>query len=256
MTKYEPPAASMRGQGQKNRVARKGNPAFTKFTDIENFKYYPKLFDPEEMVYITEKVHGTSVRYARLPMVVDSVWKRVKRFFGRLPELEFCYGSRNVQLQHDRGKVFYAQNVYATMAARLEIESRLEPGEALYGEIVGDGIQKGYTYGCGQGVWDFYAYDVKVDGRYLDMPAFVRWCTDRGVKRVSQLYVGPLGECDLDELRSGESHVLGPDGQTTQPVREGIVIKPVVEKACYMGRKVLKYLNDTYLLDKENTDFH
>lgn len=256
ITKYEPPASSFRGQGQKQGRRRRGNPDFIKYTDIENYKYYPKLFEPEDLVYITEKIHGTSVRYAMLPTSVDSLWRRVRKLFRRLPKYEFCYGSRNVQLQSGRGTVYYDQDVYAIIAQRLMVEDWLEPGEALYGEIVGSGIQKGYTYGCSEGDWDFYAYDVRVGEKYLDMPAFKRWCSRRGVKRVPQLYEGPMSGADLDELRSGESLVLGSDGGAAQPVREGIVIKPVVEERCYMGRKVLKHLNDEYLLDKENTDFH
>ena len=38
--------------------------------------------------------------------------------------------------------------------------------------------------------------------------------------------------------------------------REGIVIRPVVERSDKCGRVILKFLNIAYLLDKNNTDFH
>ncbi len=257
ITKHEPPTSAFQGQSQKHRQKRKGNPDFLKYTDIENYKYYPRIFEDDEDVYITEKIHGTSVRYAMLPMAVNSLWKRAKKLLRLLPQYEFCYGSRNVQLQFDKGKLFYENDVYAEIAKRLGIEDILLPGEALYGEIVGSGIQKGYTYGCSEGEWDFYAYDVKVDGRYLDMPAFIRWVGKHGIKRVPLIYTGPMQSCDLDELRSGPSAILNIfNNEPVQDVREGIVIKPAVETQCYMGRKVLKHLNDTYLLDKTNTDAH
>ncbi len=257
VTKYEPPTSAFQGQSTKHRQARKGNPDFLKYTDIENYKYYPRIFEDDEEVYITEKIHGTSVRYALLPTAVNSFWRRIKKFLHLLPQYEFCYGSRNVQLQFDKGKLFYDNDVYAEIAKRLGIEDILLPGEALYGEIVGSGIQKGYTYGCSEGELDFYAYDVKVDGRYLDMPAFIRWVGKHGIKRVPLIYTGKMEFCNLDNARSGPSTIRDiHTNKAVQDVREGVVIKPVVETLCFMGRKVLKLMNDDYLLDKENTDHH
>lgn len=256
VTKYEPPASSFQGLGQRNRKVPKGNPNFLKYTDIENFKYYPTLFGPKDVIQVTEKIHGTSVRYANLPMAVNSFWKRVKKFVHLLPQYEFCYGSRNVQLQFEKDRVYYTENVYSIIAKKLQIEGLLQPGTALYGEIVGSGIQKGYSYGLGEGQWDFYAYDVKVDGEYLDFPQFKRWCRNANIKTVPLIFLGELMDADLAVLRAGPSTILGSDSKPVQAVREGIVIKPVVEERCHMGRKVLKYLNDEYLLDDSNTDNH
>jgi hypothetical protein len=41
-----------------------------------------------------------------------------------------------------------------------------------------------------------------------------------------------------------------------QKVREGVVLRPVVETKCHIGRKVLKLISDDYLLREDNTDFH
>ena len=65
------------------------------------------------------------------------------------------------------------------------------------------------------------------------------------------LYEGRRGDADLDGFRTGAS-ILAP---YAQPVIEGIVIKPIVEQASYMGRKVLKHINDEYLL-KNQSDNH
>ncbi len=257
VTKYEPPHQVPQGM-QGRAMVRKGNPDFTKFTDIANFKYYPTLFADDEPLYITEKLHGTSVRYANLPIHANTLWKKARKFWGYVrnrPVFEFCYGSRNVQLQ-DGGKQYYQGNIYSKVAKELELRGALRPGEALYGEIIGSGIQKGFAYGHGEGEHTFFAYDVKVDGKYLDAWAFREWCASHVIKTVPLLVMdAPRKEVDLDGMTHGPSVVIGTGNQPVQPVREGIVIKPMIEEQGYMGRKVLKHINTDYLL-KEQTEYH
>jgi len=249
--KYEPPESSVPGQMRTNGQQAKRNPHFHKYTDIENFKNYNHLFQAGDAVYITEKLHGTSARYGMLPTASDKWWKKLLKFFKLLPEFEFCYGSRNIQLQSTvRKKVFYDTNVYAKIAKQQSLHTVLQPGEVLYGEIVGDGIQKDYTYGCEDGEHQFYAYDVMIDGRYLDAIDFRDWCRLRGIKPVPMLYLGQWDQKIADKLRGGDSEIGG------QKVREGVVIKPTQEAVTYAGRKVLKYINDDYLLLKDQTDYH
>jgi RNA ligase (TIGR02306 family) len=250
ITKYEPPEETIPGPMRAGQQSKR-NPNFKKYTDIENFKFHTNLFKDGDMVYVTEKLHGTSARYGMLPTANDRWWKKLLKFFGLLPAFEFCYGSRNIQLQSTiRKKVFYDTNVYGEIAHKLELHQRLKPGEVLYGEIVGDGIQKNYTYGCKAGEHEFYAYDVMVDGEFLNSDEFCAWCDHRGIKRVPMMYVGRWDPQIVDKLRCGDSTVGG------QKVREGVVIKAAREETGYVGRKVLKYINDDYLLQKDATDFH
>lgn len=251
ITKYEPPVRSTPGLLRGNMLSpKKGNPDFRKYTDIENFKYYNTLFTPEDRVRVSEKLHGTSVRYALLPAVANTLWKKFKKFVGFLPKYEFCLGSRNVQLQDKLVyKGFYDSNVYARVAIQEDIRNKLVPGEAIYGEIVGSGIQKGYTYGCGSGEHKFFVYDVMRDGRWLGFAELVEFCWSRDLKLVPLLYTGPFNIEFIAPLRDGDS-LIG-----EQKVREGIVIKTVAEKPCIIGRSVLKFVSDAYLL-KDQTDFH
>ena len=170
---------------------------------------------------------------------------------GLIKDVEFCYGSRNIQLQTG-GKVYYDKNVYAQIAEKHNLKNVLTVGESLYGEILGQGIQKGYHYGIKQDEYAFLAYDVKVDDKYLDSVNFKEWCDTREIPRVPVLYEGPMSGANINELKSGPS-VFAPE---YQPVREGVVVKPQVEQKCFMGRKILKMINDDYLLNPENTDFH
>jgi RNA ligase (TIGR02306 family) len=251
ITKYEPPVKSTPGLLRGNMLSpKKGNSLFRKYTDIENFKYYNILFTPEDIVWVSEKLHGTSVRYALLPTETNTVWKKIKKFFHLLPKYEFCLGSRNVQLQYKLVyDGFYETNVYGKVATQEFIKTKLIPGESVYGEIVGSGIQKDYTYGCNPGEHKFFVYDVMRDGRWLNYRELKEFCNDTNLNLVPVLYEGPYDADLISSLRQGDSTIGG------QKVREGVVIKTTVEKPCIIGRSVLKFLSDDYLL-KEPSDFH
>jgi RNA ligase (TIGR02306 family) len=249
ITKYEPPAVHVQSAYGRVSGTTHNNPLFRKYTDIENFKYYPTLFEDGELVYVSEKLHGTSARYAMLPTHVYGFWKRVRKIFGFLPAYEFCYGSRNVQLQA-RKKLYYKSDVYDRVAKTYNLAAVLRPGEVLYGEIVGPGIQKGYTYGVTEGEVAFYAYDVSVDEKFLGFKRFVEWCDEHEIPRVPALYIGLFNKERIGTL------LAGPSLLPNQPVKEGVVIKSLVERRSHIGRAVLKWVSDAYLLKPENTDIH
>jgi RNA ligase (TIGR02306 family) len=193
ITKYEPPSNSTPGLLRGSIVSPKlGNHNFRKYTDIENYKHYSHynaLFTLGELVWVSEKLHGTSARYGYLPTTPNTVWKKIKKFFGLLPKYEFCLGSRNVQLQDKRRwEGFYDINVYAKIAKQEDLYHKLAPGEAVYGEIVGDGIQKNYHYGCGPKEHKFFVYDVMRDGRWLSYQELATYCHVNNLSLVPVLY--------------------------------------------------------------------
>lgn len=259
ITKYEPPEPDAVSTGPKpGKKASKNqiNPNFKKYTDIENIKWYKDIFKEGDDVYISEKLHGTSARYGYVPRHYEGFMApartAVMKFlakWGIVDEQQFVYGSRNCQLQTGTNKSWYAEDVYAKILKQEDIRARLQPGECVYGEIVGHNIQKNYSYGCKEGEHRFFVYDVMVDGKFLDYPAFARWCSKRGFEPVPKLYVGPWSHEVHMKHRDGDSTVGG------QKIREGIVIKPVVDEESICGRKVLKSISDAYYLE-DNTDFH
>jgi len=262
ITKYEPPDVEIpRHMQQKKKRA--VNPNFPKYTDIENFKWYDRIFQDGEEVYMSEKIHGTSFRCGWFKNEANTLWKKIKKFFGLLPEYEFCWGSRQVQIQcklYHKG--YYDEDVYTKMVRQYDLKKKLPKGYAIYGEIVGDGIQKGYTYGCGPGEHKLYVYDVMRDGKYLDYeisdatendpwPATFKEAVEAfDITPVPVLYVGPFKREILEQHRSGDSTLGG------QKVREGLVIKPIHETTACVGRKVLKAISDEYYMQKDGTDFH
>ncbi len=249
ITKYEPPEESIPPEfgNQKCQTKKKlCNPLFHKYTDIENAKNFPTMFIDGEEVNVTEKLHGTSFRCGYFPTNANTVWKKIKRLFGFLPAYEFCYGSRNVQLQ-DRPsfKGYYSNNVYAKVVEQYDLKKILAFGQALYGEIVGDGIQKGYTYGCKHGEHKLFAYDVSINGEYIEPSKFRIFCEVKEIPTVPHLYTGPFDKEKMVEMTTGSSVV-----DKSQKVREGVVVKSTTK------RKLLKYISDAYLLKADNTDFH
>lgn len=248
--KYEP-LVSMTPAHMQAGSTKNPNAHFKKYTDIENFKNHADVFEGQD-VYISEKLHGTSARYAKLPTQIKTIGQKLLKIFKLLPSHEYVFGSRNVQLQDKKGqKTFFKENVYSVIGEKLNLRQILKPGEAVYGEIVGHGIQKGFDYGCKPYEYKFFAYDVQIDGKYLDVQPFIDWCARRNISYCPPLFSGLWNRDEADKLRSGESRV------GHQKIREGIVIK--TSKETYnptFGRCVLKWINDAYLLLDDNTDFH
>lgn len=255
ISKYEPPEVPAHMSGGMPVKKLKKNPLFKEYGGLDNFKHYPELFQEGELVVITEKIHGTNFRCGWLETAADTWWKRALKFVGLLPKYEFVYGSNKVQLQNKMlYKGYYGKNVYAEAVKNLDLKERLEPfrGYVLYGEIYGDGIQENYGYGCQPDEQKFIAFDLMVDGKYVDhdsMEAFV--LLKLRLETAPVLYYGPYSFAEAKKLTLGNS-VLAPN----QKVREGVVIRPIKETVAHMGRKVLKLISEEYDLKKDNSDFH
>jgi len=225
--------------------AKRSNELFTKYTDIENFKHYPKIFD-NEIVIITEKLHGTNARFGYLKKTNTIP---VLKYFTK--PYEFVYGSHNCQ-KHPLNirKGFYGTDVWGKTVKKYNLIEKLKlyPGYIFYGEIYGPNIQD-LTYGVKEPTVAFF--DIKhPNGTYLDCTEFHAICLRLDLPEVPMLYSGPWKE-ELKELRTGMS-VICP----TQ-MREGIVIKPQNEKTdVRLGRKILKLVSENYLLRKGGTEFH
>lgn len=250
VTKYEPPVKLNSASNPTAASKKKTNPNFRKYTGIENAKNYPSVFTEGEEVIVTEKIHGTNFRCGYVPNIVNTLWKKVLKFFKAFPEFEFVYGSHNVQLQSKMLYTgYYDKNVYAETVIKYNLKDVLKPGEVVYGEVYGDGIQKDYTYGCKPGERKLVIFDVMVNGSYLDPIMGKKWVEARLLPYAPVLYTGPFNKEKILELRDGKS-VLAPK----QKVREGVVVKPISEQMCFMGRKMLKFISDEYLLKNQDNE--
>jgi RNA ligase (TIGR02306 family) len=123
----------------------------------------------------------------------------------------------------------------------------------LFKEVYGSKIQH-LAYGLEGQVADA-AFDLSLDGQYMDHDAFVALCDRHGVPVVPHLYRGPFDRAKLDAI------VNGPGVKTVvgqgKHILEGVVLKPARERwNIYTGRTILKWISDAYALDKDATDFH
>lgn len=256
ITKYEPPAPQFQGTAAKkfrNKIWE--NNYLHEYGGIQNWKWYPDLFEEGQDVVYQEKIHGTNGRAGLLPYQPKTFWQRVKGWLGLNPEFQFAYGSNKVQLQSKSYTGYYEENIYAKACVQYGIEQKLRPHETVYFEIFGPGIQKGYTYGVKEGEHQIVVFDVKVlapdklSTRWLSTVELESWCKERDLPLVPYLYKGPHSKELAKQYTEGAS-VVG-----KQPIREGIVIKDPKETVSYIGKKYLKYLSAEYL-DLDGTDFH
>ena len=128
----------------------------------------------------------------------------------------------------------------------------------VFGELYGSGVQD-MAYGLAGGAKGFRAFDIAVDGKYLDHDAKAealsamasRWCR-RSTGSV-------LWEA-VEEHTYGPTTMCPPDAAGRFGGREGCVITPVIERYHTglgdSGRVILKSISADYLARKGGTDEH
>ncbi len=255
--KYEPPvkASNLNAQGPKSRNKKNPHPLFHKYNGLDNIKWFPNKFNEQSMVVIQEKLHGTNARASVLPFEANTLKKRILKFLRLAPTTENCYGSNMVEISASRTyKGFYGEDVYGTVFNKMDVFSKLKLGESVFGEIVGPGIQKGYTYGLKE--HEFVLFDVKVlqpDGtqKWLSPSECKAFAIDRGFQFVPVVYEGPFNKELAYTLSRGPS-VFDPN----EKVREGIVIKAAENYSVEGNKQALKWVSEDYLSDTSNTDEH
>ncbi len=72
-TKYEPPVRPGPGDAEQD------HPLFWEYTDIENMRNFPDVFEEGETVYLSEKIHGTNCRTAMIEGELMAGSKAVRR---------------------------------------------------------------------------------------------------------------------------------------------------------------------------------
>lgn len=257
--KYEPPVVETQGNRTKKQSRKLvPNPNFHGYNGIDNAKYYPDLFKADEEVVVQCKLHGTNARLGKLKFYPNTLWKKIKSFFKLAPEYELVYGSNNVQIS-DNGsyKGFYQEDLYGRTFKRLNIADKVKDNELVYGEIIGEGIQKNYHYGHREPY--FVLFDVKTfnpDGtwQWLNPDEAEQYAKDRGFDFVPVLYKGLYSKDEIAKLVSGPS-VYCPE----QKVREGITIKSRYnynDPFMSSSKRVVKWINPEYLDDTSNSDNH
>ena len=255
IVKYEPPVKMVEMSVGGRKFKYHQNPNFHVYHKFPNLKNAPEMFNEEDRVSITRKLHGTNARYGIVRKKRLSILDRIKKFFGnKWVEFDYVYGSHNVE-KGSTSQGFYSTDVWRTVAEEYNIQDklwnyvkryftpeRLGSGIVIYGEIYGHGIQKNYEYGLTD--IRFAGFDVEIDSVYR--PFF----TERGIfdeldlPKVDLLYTGPWNKETQDMF------VFGNFIEGTKVPHEGIVVK------CLSGdrHKVAKVINPDYLIYGEKNN--
>ena len=177
----------------------------------------------EDIISITEKIHGTSLISAyvlcKKPL---TIWKRLGNILSghkwdrEYKYYDYIYASRTViknrYFNKNVGTGYYGVDVWAE--ADKVIRPHLQKGMTIYSEIVGylpngSYIQKGYDYGCvppqeGEVYTSEKHFKVRpyritltnVDGITHEFSAreVQQWCALHGLIAVTELYYGIAGE--------------------------------------------------------------
>ena len=220
--RYESEKASKIKREQKQKTPKaKVAPTFHKHCDSEQFKLFAHHIKKGSLISIHAKVHGTSARYAWLPVTRETYYSKPVGFLRKLigkskskvqTQYEYLVGTRNVTLLEDQR--YNAQGFHGSEEYRYEIldllKPHLEKGMCIYGEIAGYANSKSimpkhstetlkdkafnkkygkeitYKYGCNETQYRFHVYRITyqtVDGKEIDFtPAQLEeWCLDRGI---------------------------------------------------------------------------
>lgn len=228
-TKYEPPVRVSAGD------ADTPHPLFVEYTSIENLRNFPTVLQEGEPVVVSEKIHGTNCRVGII-------------------EGEFMAGSHAVR-RKDPGEEARAANTYwfpltkhGVAELLADLQAHGQRSVILFGEVYGSKIQS-LHYGEKNGAIGFRAFDLMVDGKYLDHVNFLSLCEDYGIETVPYLGAFPFSLDAVKNVSGGKTTLIEGDGH----IREGVVVKPLTERTDpKIGRVVLKYLSDEYLFAKES----
>jgi RNA ligase (TIGR02306 family) len=255
--KYEPPVKQIQlASGKKVRYHE--NPNFLVYYKFPNIKNVKGMFNEEDLVQITRKLHGTNARYGIVKKNKITLWDKIKRFLkiaDEWYEYEFAVGSHNVEKGSD-SQGFYDTNIWYTIADKYKIKDTLcnfakrfstpadfGSGFVIYGEIYGAGIQKNYDYGLKD--IEFAVFDVMENGRYYSTEATLAATKALlELPHVEVLYEGPWSQEVQDR------YVLNNFIPGTKIPHEGIVIKDLSGER----NKISKVINPDYLIYGEKYD--
>lgn len=257
ITKYEPPVAEQRVAviASKRRLAE--HPQFHTYNGLDNIKWGDPFIEGENVV-VQLKLHGTNARFGNLKKTPKTLWDKFLKLINMLPEYEVRYGSNNVDITAKNGKSgYYSTDVYGNAFKAVDAQNKVLPNEVIYGEIIGEGIQKNYHYGHTSP--HFVLFDVKMfneDGTWywLNSREVAEYANERGFEMIPVLYEGAYHSSVPKALVSGVDPYY-----PEHKVREGIVIKSLDlynDPLSSSNKKARKMISPDYLDNKTNTDNH
>jgi hypothetical protein len=175
--------------------------------DTSPFKKNISSFRKDDIVSITQKMHGTSIVMSNLICKKKlSLAEKVLKFL-KVNVIEnhydYVYSSRKVIKNLDIDvKNYYSEDIWGICFAKYK--DSIQKGYSVYGEIVGQlpngqWIQKDYSYGTRPKQWELYVYRITLtneDGlvQELSWQQVKNYCEVNGLKYVPELFYGRISE--------------------------------------------------------------
>lgn len=227
--KWEPPEEGISNDGKlKTGGDCEHVPFFFPRYDVENYLRYPNVFQDGEEVVVTEKIHGANSRF---------IWKDERLWVG----------------SHNTAKKPDTTNMWWRLAAQYDLENKLKnaPNMIFYGEAYGCVQDLNYGAAPGQAFLRFFdIFDLQTGG-WLDYLQFRAVIDNLGLLPVPVLFCGPWNKDFIQGFVDGKTALDG------DHIREGIVIKTAKERFDQIiGRPMLKWVSEAYLLRKNGTERH
>jgi RNA ligase (TIGR02306 family) len=255
ITKYEPPVKMVEMSVGGRKFKYHQNPNFHVYYKFPNMKNVPDMFNEDDDVVITRKLHGTNARYGIVKKKKLSFLDKIRGWFGnQWVGYEYVLGSHNVEKGSD-SQGFYDTNVWKTIEEKYNIRKKLwdhvkdtylpdgiGSGFIIYGEIYGHGIQKNYDYGLTD--IRFAGFDVEVDGVYEDNIYQSTHFKCMGLEEVETLYSGLWSKEEQDK------YVFNNNIHGTKVPHEGVVVKSLDGSR----HKIAKIINPDYLIYGEKNN--
>ena len=242
IVKYEPPVPThLAGE-----VANLGDHC-VKY-DFERLESVPDIFDANDMIVATEKLHGTFCSIVYVPNLNHP------EMFGRTGNIIIHskgLGAKGLAFKNNEAN---ASNLYVRTLKDLLTNHNLEnvfeqisdgtKTVAVLGEIFGKGVQD-LDYGTASP--QFRAFEMIVGRDFLDINE-VEQLLPKSILRVPVLYSGLFNMDNLIKARDGKTTVGGNN------IREGIVVKAANtgNRHSMHGRKIAKMISPAYLLRKND----
>jgi RNA ligase (TIGR02306 family) len=215
---------------------------------IDSLRKVPHLFDLDETVVITEKVHGTNFRagYIRGKMVVGS-HRTIKTDVRSWWQKAWAWLRRETR-KPDSG--YYKEDLWLAALKSYNLNEKLRhfaPGIVIYGEIYGltpGGAKiQDMTYGgTSMGLRIFDAYDTKTK-EWLGFQQLQTLCGILSVPMVPVLLTGRYSLEIVQQVAEGTTHV----GLDTKQIREGCVVRSLEPGPRRRG----KWVSEAYRMRKE-----
>ncbi len=210
ITRYDPPIRGISSFAEEANAPEGVYPIY----DVESWHRYGHLFQENEEIVATEKVHGANGRFVFVN--------------GQM----HC-GSRTRWVKEaDNNMWWNALKNCPWLSTWLQAHE----GLAVYGEVFGPVQDLRY----GRSEPDIRVFDVYDHGRWLSYDEMQSM--GQGMQFCPLIYRGPYSELKIKDLAEGKTELY------ENQIREGIVIRPTIERYEYeVGRLQLKIVSNAYL---------